>query len=332
MKICFIGNISISFQKNDYKILNKHFKVELIQPPKKKIEWLKYPFIVAKKIIKCDIVFCWFAGWHSLFPVLISKLFRKKSIVIVGGYDAAYVPEINYGAFTNLKERLPAKYVLKNVDKTLVVDPSLTNDIIKNAGINGENIDYLPTGYDPNYWEPKGKKENLVLTVGSINHSVVKRKGFVTFIKAAKYVPSATFVLIGKFVDDSIDYLKKIAPSNVKFTGFVSDKELLEWYQRAKVYCQLSRYEGLPNALCEGMLCGDIPIGTKYCGIPRAIDDTGFYVAYCDEKATAEAIKKALHTLDELGKKARERIRDNFPIEKREKELVKIINDLCEKR
>lgn len=35
----------------------------------------------------------------------------------------------------------------------------------------------------------------------------------------------------------------------IEFTGFVSDKELLDWYQRAKVYCQLSRYEGLPNAL-----------------------------------------------------------------------------------
>jgi len=40
----------------------------------------------------------------------------------------------------------------------------------------------------------------------------------------------------------------------IKFTGLVPDEELIKYYQKAKVY-QLSEYEGLPNALCEAMLC-----------------------------------------------------------------------------
>ena len=127
-------------------------------------------------------------------------------------------------------------------------------------------------------------------------------------------ISDSSVPIVGKFIDDSVEMLRKIAPKNVEFTGFVPDEELLRWYQRAKVYCQLSRYEGLPNALCEAMLCECVPVGTKYCGIPTAIGDTGFYADFGDVNGTAEAIKKALSNQN-LGKKARDRIKTNFPEE-----------------
>ena len=327
VNICFVGRLSFRFVKKDYEILRKYYDIDLIDPPSKKTEWPKYIHSVKTKVKNCDLTFSWFAVNYSAPVVYYSKRYNKKSIVIVGGYDAAYVPEINYGVFTDLR-KIPTKYIYKNVDKALVVDSSLKEDIIKNAKVSGRNIEYLPTGYDPNYWKPKGEKENIVLTVGSVNHTVVKRKGFETFVRAAKYIPDARFVLVGKHQDESIENLKKISPPNVEFTGFIPDKELLEMYQKAKVYCQLSRYEGLPNALCEAMLCGCTPVGTKYCGIPTAIGDTGFYVPYGNAKETADGIKKALNKADELAKHARKRIMKLFPHELRERELIKIIEKL----
>ena len=94
----------------------------------------------------------------------------------------------------------------------------------------------------------------------------------------------------------------------------------------AKVYCQLSRYEGLPTALCEAMLCGCVPVGTSYCGIPTAIGDAGFYIPYGDVEATVEATRKALNC--DKAKEARRRIKDMFPLERREKELVAEISEL----
>ena len=328
IKIAFFGKLSKRFINIDYDILSKYFDVRVIEPPRNRREWISYPKKVKKLVRESDMVFGWFAGWHTAPAVHYAEKYSKPSVIVVGGYDAAYVPEIDFGAFTNIKEKIPAKYIYKNATKILVVDLSLKADIIKNAKVNGSNIDYLPTGYDSNYWKPGGKKEKIVLTVGIIREAVVKRKGFETFVKAARYLPDVKFVLVGKHADKSIDYLKKIASNNVEFPGFVSDDELLKYYQRAKVYCQLSRYEGLPNALCEAMLCGCIPVGTRYCGIPTAIGDTGFYVPYGDEKATAEAIKKALAAPEEMRKKARERIKNLFPIEKREKKLVEILCSL----
>lgn len=315
-----------SFIKNDYDILSKYFNVIKFNC-KQKRDAIK--MIMA--IWRSDVSFSWFAGEHSFLAVLISKILRKKAVVVAGGYDVACVPEINYGQFTlGWHKRMLTKFALKYADKVLVVDPSLKDDAMKNAKISGENIVYLPTGYDSNYWHGgNSKKDNVVLTTGGIGESVIKRKGFDTFVKAAKYLPDVKFVLVGSRIDNSADRLRSIATSNVEFTGFISNEELLLRYQKAKVYCQLSRYEGLPNALCESMLCECVPVGTKYCGIPTAIGNTGFYVEYGDSGATAEAIGMALASDAELGRNARERIKCLFPIKRREFGLVQTINELC---
>ena len=324
VKILFVCPYFSSFIQQDLDLLKKHFDVRighytgLMSIPK-----------ILKGVLWSDLTFSWFADTHAFWAVLLSKIFKKKSIVVVGGFEVAKVPEINYGLMRSPLSTRRVKYVLENADKILTVDDSLKTDAIGNTGVNGKNILTVPTGYDSSKWKCDGKKENLVITVGYVNWSVVKRKGFETFVKSAEYVPNTKFALIGKHIDSSIDYLNSISPSNVEFTGFVSDNELLEWYRKAKVYCQLSRYEGLPNALCETMLCECVPVGTRYCGIPTAIGDTGFYVPYGDPETTAEAIEKALKS--DNGKTVRERVKKMFPFEKREKKLKQIIYSLTDK-
>ena len=53
--------------------------------------------------------------------------------------------------------------------------------------------------------------------------------------------------------------------------GTIERARLLEYYRRAKVYCQPSRREGLPGALCEAMLCGCYPVVTGTGGMPEAV-------------------------------------------------------------
>jgi len=42
------------------------------------------------------------------------------------------------------------------------------------------------------------------------------------------------------------------------------------------------------------MLCECVPVVTKNGALPEVVGDTGFYVAYDDERDVAEGIKKAL--------------------------------------
>ena len=329
-KILFVRPFKSSFIQKDFELLRKHFDIRVVEgiilnkrEPK---STLKSVFNMIKGVLWADLTFSWFVGIHAFWAVRLSKIFKKKSIVVVGGYDVVKVPEIEYGALLNPKSARKVKFILENVDKVLTVDESLKRDAIKNLGVAGKNIQTVPTGYDYEKFKPKGDKQNLIITVsGGDSWGRVRLKGLDTFVKSAKFLPDVKFLVIG-IKGDALKKLQDIAPSNVEFLDPLSQDELISYYQQAKVYCQLSMREGLPNALCEAMLCECVPVGTDVQGVRTAIGDNGFYVPYGDEKATAEAIKKALNS--DKGKEARERIKNLFPIERREKEMVQVIKEM----
>jgi len=322
IKVAFVYYSFSSFVKSDYEILSKHFDVI-------KVNYRRIwdAFKIAKVVLKSDISLSWFAGGHAFLMVLFSKIFKKKSVVIAGGGDVACVPEIDYGGMRkNKRSRFFAKFVLKHADVVLAVSKFTKREVLKHTKPKILKVVY--NGIDAEKFKPGGEKKDIVLTVGSLDKSVLKRKGFVTFVKAAKYLPNIKFVLVGKHIDDSIRYLKSIAPRNVEFTGFVSDEELLRWYQKAKIYCQLSYYEAFGLAPAEAMACGCIPVVTNRGALPEVVGDAGFYVPYGNPKATAEAIKEALNSSEGLSKKARKRIKNMFSIERREEKLIKSISEL----
>lgn len=327
MKICFFGDLSKTFIKRDYDILKSHFEVDILEPPKSKIEWIKYYFIVKRKVKKNNIIFCWFAGWHSLFAIHYSKKYNKKSLVVVGGYDIENMPEIAYGAFTNLKEKIAARYVLENSNLLL----PFSNYAVMNLKKLNIKTNYIKLyiGCDSEKFLIKGKKENIVLTVSGVKKNNLKRKGIEFFVKIAKNFPNIKFVLVGKILDNSIQYLKSIASENIKFTGYLNDNQLIDLYQKSKVYCQLSYQEGFGLSLAEAMLCGSIPVVNRRGAIPELAGDIGFYIDnFEDEKKTIGAIKKALNSSTELGVKARNWIISNYSIKIRENKLIQIINNI----
>ncbi|MCW3137390.1 MAG: glycosyltransferase family 4 protein [Methanophagales archaeon] len=327
IRILFVRPLKSSFIQEDLKLLRKHFNVRVVDfvlsIRKKPKETLKTMFNMLTGVLWADITFSWFAGYHAYWAVRLSKIFRKKSVAIVGGYEVAKVPEIGYGALLNPRSTRIVKYVLENADRVLTVDNSLKKDAIKNLSVAGKNIQTVPTGYDYEKFKPEGEKENLVLTV-SVGDSWerIRLKGLDTFVKSAEFLSDVRFLVIG-IQGGALKKLQDFASPNVEFLGSLLQDELIPYYQRAKVYCQLSMREGLPNAVCETMLCECVPVGTDVQGVRTAIGDAGFYVPYGDVEATVEAIKKALKS--DNGKAARERIQKMFPIERREKELLRII-------
>jgi glycosyltransferase involved in cell wall biosynthesis len=128
------------------------------------------------------------------------------------------------------------------------------------------------------------------------------------------------FVLIG-VEGEAIKLLGDI-PDNLTLVGKVQSYDIIKYYQKAKVYCQLSMREGLPNALCEAMLCECVPVGTNVQGITTAMGNNGILVDYGNVEQTCLAIRKAL-TMD--GKGCRKYIIENFSESKRKELLIKLI-------
>lgn len=320
--ILFVYTDLSSFVKNDLEIIQRYFDVKDIQWTRTRD--IKNMLRIIWHILRTDLTFVWFAGGHASQVVFFSKLFGKKSIVVVGGYEVANVPEINYGLLISPKSAHKVEYVLDNATQILPLSNFLRDNCLKCA--KPKNIDVIYLGVNTNEFKPSGEKDNLVITIGLVTEGNFKRKGLEPFVRCAKFLPNTKFVLIGKVLDDSMQYLEQIATPNVEF---ISDEKLLEYCHRAKVYVQLSAYEGLGLSIIEAMSCECVPVVTKIGGMPEVVDDTGFYVPGDDPKATAEAIEDALSS--DKGRAARKRIKSNFPLEKREKELVSMINHVLEK-
>jgi glycosyltransferase involved in cell wall biosynthesis len=308
--------------QKDVELLSEEFDVKLFS-----FNYFNLPLLYLK-ILKSDLVFAWFAGDHAFFSTLIAKILKRPTAVVIGGFDVASIDELRYGSLRTPVTRAMVRYVLKNSDKVLPVDDSLKDDAINHAGVDGKNIETIPTGYDDNIFKSAGKKEDMVLTV-SLSHdwNRVRLKGLDTFVKAAKFLPKTKFLIIG-VIKEAKEKLKSISSPNVELLEPIQQEKLLSYYQKAKVYCQLSMREGLPNTVCEAMLCECVPVGTHVKGIHTAIGDTGFFVDPGNVEEIAKAIKKALSTSDEQGKKARAHVQNNFSFEKRKNILKSIICEL----
>jgi len=166
--------------------------------------------------------------------------------------------------------------------------------------------------------------------VTKISPATVEIKRLDTFLKASVYLPDVKFILVGEISGALRDSLKKMGGSNVKFTGYLNPEALLPYYQKAKVYCQLSTHESFGVALAEAMSCGCVPVVTRRYSLPEIVGATGFYVPYNDAEATADAIRQALTS--DKGLKARERVKNFFSEEKRENILPQEIVDIIRSR
>src|SRR5918912_1720578 len=55
------------------------------------------PWRVWRAVRRCDVRLCWFASMHSLLPALAGRALGRPVVMVVGGYDTATRPEIDYG-------------------------------------------------------------------------------------------------------------------------------------------------------------------------------------------------------------------------------------------
>jgi glycosyltransferase involved in cell wall biosynthesis len=319
--ILFTATFHASFIDEDIQILRKHFNVTTVIAK----GWMA-PILLIRSLFSADVTFSWFASLYSSFLIFLAHLFGKKSILILGGVDVAKEKDLHYGIWNSWWKSPIIRYGITHASMLLAVDPFLKREAVRLAHYSGDNIAVVPTGYDPAYWRPSGNKEELVLTVASCPDLIrAKLKGIDNFISVARTMPDIRFKIIG--INPKVASAFDIPP-NLECHSFSSREEVRQSYQQAKVYCQLSFREGLPNALCEAMLCECIPIGTRVGGIPTAIGDAGFLVEYNDEKQTVDAIRQGLTQPTDFGIRARSRIASHFTLLQREEVLKEMIAKL----
>ena len=296
--ILFVYTSFSSFVKNDFDILNTCNLVEKYHYPAVKGVW-KNSLAIFRQFFslllygwKYDIFYCWFADYHSFLPVIFAKIFRKKALVVIGGYDVCRIRKLQYGAFCSpfrgwfsaSSMRLADTIITVSgyVDrKAKIIAPKVTRQLIYNCISNDV----------PKLFE--GEKSNTILTVGLIgNHRTYLLKGIDTYLETARLLPEITFVMVGVAPTIRTDLFQEIPP-NVFLHGVVDADELKKFYRKARIYCQLSRSESFGVSIAEAMSFGCLPIVTNEGGMPEVVGNVGIIVKR-DPQLIADVIAKTV--------------------------------------
>jgi glycosyltransferase involved in cell wall biosynthesis len=317
-RILFACPSDASFIRLDRELLSERWPLlEWRQPGR----WTNL-FRLVPMLVRSDVVVGWWASWHTFWPITLAWLLGKPSLLIVGGFDTADMPEIGYGYQRGGVRRWLSRWVMARATKLVTNSRYSQAEIERNVGIAPERVEVIHHGVPDPYGElPAGERERLALSVGLITRDNLEIKGQRAFVEAAGHAPDVVFVLAGPWNDDAIDDLKRGAGPNVAFTGWLEREDLDALFRKAAVYTQPSWHEGFGVAVAEAMLAGCVPVVTAAGALPEVVGDAGVQISSNQPPEVAEGIRRALELGEDARRRARERVLSEFPVEARRRRL-----------
>lgn len=329
---------------NDLEILESQFDVTMMDIAAKK--GYSFIFILLGQFFKLlftihkfQIIYIWFADYHSIIPVFLTKIFRKRSFIVVGGYDA---DEILINPAKTIHQKLRKFCVWFSIKKCSVLLP--VSDIIKKYLTDFVNSEKCIVVYNCinsihfNLLSPINK-ENLIITIGGGGKFVKEavRKRIDLFLKIGNEfvknfpVYKARFIAIGHNKNsETYKFLQNIPEfESVTVIPIITDLNTLsDYFRKASIYMQLSYYESFGIAQAEAMLFECIPVSNPGGAIPEVIGNAGFLVDNYEISEYLRIIKEILDKKHEsLRAVAKQRILTKFSFESRKQSLLQLINN-----
>jgi glycosyltransferase involved in cell wall biosynthesis len=213
--------------------------------------------------------------------------------------------------------------ISRNASSVKAVSRGCAQELQQLYGICPEKVVVIPTGVDTAFFTPAEKLTTAtpyVLYAARLD----ARKGIEDFVECATYVcrekPETKFVVAGGgYLATKMKRKVHTAglDGNFQFTGFVSQRVLLQYYREASVYILPSYYEGNPHSLLEAMSCATPCIATQVIGSSEIIVDneSGFLVPPGNPARLAEATLTLLDNKQlrkKIGENARSRVLQNY--------------------
>lgn len=292
-----------------------------------------------------DLFFTRFAHYHAFLLALAGKVFRKKVVIVVGGSDAIWIPRYRYGVYDHWLSRRTTRWALRWA--TLIIPNHAS--LIKGVNTFSDDepraeglLEYTPdlrtpittihNGFDPGFWrpEPGVPRERMVLEVApATTWTVFMTKGLDLLLGVAERLPDVAFTLVGVEPGMAEHWTGRRVPSNVSCLPKQTAEQLRSLYCRASVFAHFTLTEGMPNVLCEAMLCECVPVGSNVNSLPDIIGDTGVIVHRREMDLLVRAVQEGL--LAGTGAKARQRIVARYPLERRRRELTSTLLHLIQR-
>lgn len=296
-------------------------------------------FLILHKAWRHDII-CHFAGYHSVLPTLMGR----RCFIILAGSDGACFPSIRYGNFRKAIYGRATAFSVRHATCMLPVDDTLIGSeqdydsaSPRHQGVKA-HVPGLRTpwkvvhyGFDTSYWTPDDSQHRdpllfVCAASGAVPGSAVHfRKGVDLIIAAAELVPQARIVIAGSAAPEAYVEL----PPNVTVLGRLDGDAMRQLYRSAAFYMQPSMMEGFPNALCEAMLCGCVPLVSNVAAMPGIVGRIGHILIERNAHMLAELMRKAMHEpkveVERRSHEARSHVVEKYPVQHRRELLLDVL-------
>jgi len=265
----------------------------------------------------------------------IPRVFSSKMLLqrFAGGLGNTEQP-----AFDRLKDS--SRIFFENMclnNCTEIVVPS-QSEKTQTQKLSAKKITVIPNGVDAKQFAParNAQKSGQKTVFFSGGHSF--RKGahvaVDAFINLKKDFPELRMVVVGSDFEKFRPKLEQNGLSlgtDVVAKPRVSHAELPALLNRCDIVLHPSYYETFGTILAEGMSCGKPVVASKVAAIPEVVGDAGMLCETGNSEQFTEAVRELL--LDgkkaaRLGRKGRERVLENFTIEKTVEKYLRLFKSL----
>jgi glycosyltransferase involved in cell wall biosynthesis len=326
LQILFVYNRESTFVAIDRRLLERRWQIRDWPQPRPPVNLLA----IAAAVRKSELVFGWFASWHTFWPVTLAWLLRRPSVLVIGGFDTASLPEVGYGLQQRRIMGRVSRWTMRRATRLMTNSDYSRHEIEANVGIPQSRVLVVHHGVPDPFGElPTSPRERLVVTVGIVDRRNLERKGLLPFVRAAPLLPDVQFVVAGKWDDDSVEELRAASSDNVTLTGWIEQDELEALYRRASVYVQASRHEGFGLSVAEAMLAGCVPVVSEAGALSEVVGDAGIVLSgnAPSPSEIADGVRKAFALDDGARQRARRRIVERFPLSMRAEGLEVLVED-----
>jgi glycosyltransferase involved in cell wall biosynthesis len=252
---------------------------------------------------------------HSfwLWPVARGLRARlgKPLVYTVHSLDRAEY-ELGQGPAECLTQWVGQEAVISSADRVIALTQS-ERELLKSycPGVDGR-VRVVGNGIDDVPLTPRARSRDSDAPLVLFNGRFVERKGIRELMEAIELVlreePCVQFVLVGGHRGCSGAQMESwLLPTwlrplraQIQFAGWLTPRQLTEWYRRADILVVPSWYEPFGMVILEGMLHG-LAVAASAVGGPMEILDherTGLLFPARDSKALAEAILRLVRNPD----------------------------------
>ncbi len=276
-------------------------------------------------------------------PANIGPLFYK-GLSIINIHDLCFLVNPAWYSFsfqTLYKTIIPQ--ISKNANKVITNSNNSKNDIYRYLKCTPEKVSMIYWSVEDlflkaeKYIEPDFAYNNYILYVGSVEPRKNIGRLLRSYIHLRRKFPKlkTKLILIGcsnpVFRDEHFQIRDFV--EDILFQGYVSDKQLVNFYHYAKLCIYPSLYEGFGLPPLEAMACGTPVITSNRASLPEVVADAAITINPESVEEMSEAMNRILMDdglREQLCQKGKERL-NAFSWQKASESTIRIYRQVYNK-